>query len=171
MARLNSAEMAQRNAQIVEGRRRGLSNAQLAATYQITERQVERIFQQWRKSRPKLQDINEAGYIEEVLDAYRAAAEELALVAATTGDNHAARVAAIRERVRCLRYAQDLLQMTGIVRHDLGTLRVEVDLQVIAARVSEVFATYRGQIPPELEDRLLEAIEPSKEPVASIGQG
>ena len=145
-----------RNMRIVQARLgRGLSWPNVAATYRLSERACRTIVKAYRDAQPSLKAIDPIDTIEERLFQLQGAAEELALVA-QTADNDSARIGAIKARLDALAQHTELLQAVGVLPNELGRLRVEVDVRVIAQRVLAVVAEMN--LPAEQHARLLEAL-------------
>jgi transposase len=155
--RLAAADQMQRDAQIVAARTRGLSRSQIANTYGVSETTIDNVMERWRAKRPKLRNLDPVKIIEEHLERYEAAQEELAMLAATTKQD-AVRVGAVKARLDAMEKATTLMQQTGVLPHDLGVLRVQVDLGTVAQKMLEVLD--RHQVGPELRRELADAIQP-----------
>ena len=98
---MNAWEKTNRDNQIVAARMRGLSWATIAATFDLSERQCQNIVADYRVSQPRLRERDPIEILDDLLDQYQGAQEELALVSATT-KHDATRVGAIRTRLDAL---------------------------------------------------------------------
>ena len=90
--------------------------------------------------------------MDELLDGYQGAQEELAEISATS--NHdATRVGAIRTRLDALAAQTNLLMLVGVLPRDLGQLRHDLDVQELARQTIAVFD--RHGVPIEAKRELL----------------
>lgn len=149
-------EQAQRDADIVAARLRGLGWAQIARTYGLTVRRVQQIFAAWRQENKTLRHQDPLDIVDELLEQYQGAAEELALVA-VNADNTSARVGAIRARMEAMKNIAELLQAVGVLPKDLGTLRVEMDVRYVAETILRVFD--EEDVPERVQQRILQVLE------------
>ena len=135
---MNAREKTNRDNQIVAARMRGLSWATIAATHELSERQCQQILEDYRASHPRLRQRDPLELLDELLDGYQGAQEELAEISATT--NHdATRVGAIRTRLDALVAQTNLLMLVGVLPRNLGQLRHDVDVQELARQTLAVF--------------------------------
>jgi hypothetical protein len=163
----SAEDRARRNRQVVAARARGLSWDSVASTYGLSVRRCEEIWSEYRRGQPKLKEIDPVDVIEEMLLQYDGAAEELALVAATA-DQGATRVGAIRTRLQVLLQKTELMQATGVLPNDLGRLRVDIDLRVMAQRILAVFDA--NDVPDEVQEAVMAAIT-GQDPALPAGRG
>jgi hypothetical protein len=138
---MNSRQKTIRDNQIVGARMRGLSWATIAATYELSERQCQAILADYRASQPRLRERDPVEIVDDMLDRYEAAQEELALVSATT-KHDATRVGAIRTRLDALAAQANILMMVGVLPRDLGVLRNEIDARAIARDIATVMSRF-----------------------------
>jgi hypothetical protein len=131
---MNSREKTSRDNQIVAAHMRGLSWATIAATYELSERGCQTILADYRASHPRLRERDPIELLDDMLDRYEAAQEELALVSATT-KHDATRVGAIRTRLDALAAQTNLLMLVGVLPRDLGVLRHDIDARAIASEL------------------------------------
>lgn len=151
-------QLAQRNADIVTSLGRGLSTVQVAQTFGISERQVRNIMERWRRENPGLRQraVESAlAVVDEFLEQYAGAAEELALIAATA-KTPTARVAAIRARMDAITRRIDTLQAIGVLPNDLGAMRLDIDVRHVADVIVKVLQ--EEQIPMDTTSRILAAL-------------
>ena len=154
--RMNAREKIGRDNEIVAGRMRGLSWPTIAARYELTERQCQHVLADFRASHPRLRERDPIEIVDDMLERYEAAQEELALVSATT--NHdATRVGAIRTRLAALEAQANLLMLVGVLPRDLGQLRHDLDVQQLATNILAVFAEYN--VPIEVKQALLRVLK------------
>jgi len=132
--KMTLAKRAGRHADIVEAWLRGLGPTQIAATFSLSQRQVYRVIAEYKESQPVLTDQDPIAILEERLMKLEAAAQEYALIAQTTKSEQI-RVAAISKRLDAYQQATELMQKTGILPNNLGTLGVTLDVKQLAKRV------------------------------------
>lgn len=140
-----------RNAEIFAARARGIGWARIAAEYGISERQAQRIYTEQRENRATLASIDPVEVVEELLVAYDAAVEDLAVLAQETGHD-GTRLGAIRARIDATRAKHELLAAVGVLPHDLGRLSLEIDGRVLGDTLVRVLE--RHDLPQELWDDL-----------------
>ena len=90
--------------------------------------------------------------VDDMLDRYDAAQEELALVSANT-KHDATRVGAIRTRLDALAAQANLLMLVGVLPRDLGQLRHEADVRELARETLDVSDAF--DVPVEAKRELL----------------
>ena len=157
--RMNAREKTNRDNEIVAARMRGLSWATIAGSFGLTERQCQNILADYRASHPRLRERDPIEIVEDMIDRYEAAQEELALVSATT-KHDATRVGAIRTRLAALAEQANLLMLVGVLPRDLGVLRAEIDAQAMAQQAMDVLD--RFGVPMEGRRALIAALSPRK---------
>ena len=148
--------MAQRDAEIVAAKMRGLSWSQISATYDVSVTRCKEIHRAYRESNKTLRHHDPLDIVDEVLEGYQGAVEELALISATTNSD-TARVGAINSKMTAYQRIVELLQGIGVLPHDLGQLKVEVDARFAAEAVVAVLHQYN--VSQEIQDALIEALE------------
>jgi hypothetical protein len=164
---LTMEEKVRRRRQIVAFRARGIGWDNIAETFGVDESYARRIFKEYRDTQPRLKDVDPVDVIEEMIIQYRAAAEELAMIAASTKQD-SVKVGAIRERLRVMEQTTQLMQATGVLPNDLGTLRVEIDLRVMSERILRVFEEFG--IGDDVQEAVIAAVS-GRDPFQGIGQG
>lgn len=137
----DAAERAIRNDQIVAMKARGMSYEQIAAVVSLSRQQVMNIMSAWRETQPKLRTQNPLVIIDEMLEGYQADLNELATVAQAT-KNDSVKVGAVNARMAARDRIIALLQTTGVLPHDLGKLRVEIDIVYISKQLVTVLNKY-----------------------------
>jgi hypothetical protein len=156
---MNAREKTNRDNQIVAARMRGLSWATIAGTHELSERQCQTIFADYRASHPRLRERDPVEILDDMLDRYEAAQEELALVSATT-THDATRVGAIRTRLDALAAQTNLLMAVGVLPRDLGVLRHDIEVRAIAGEMVAVLTKF--EVPIEARRALLDALRTRK---------
>lgn len=163
---MNSRARVARDDQIVIMKTRGLTYNQIAEALGIDRGTALRAMQEWRDSNPKLRTKDPLDIIDEALEGYQSDLNELAMVSSTT-KQEAVRVGAINSRMQARDRIITLLQTTGILPHDLGKLRVEIDIRYIAVRLVQTLNKWG--IDEEVQQDLLAVLRGEDEqlPVAS----
>jgi hypothetical protein len=156
---MNAREKTARDNDIVAARMRGLSWATIAGTYGLSERQCQTILADYRASHPRLRERDPIELLDEMLDQYQGAQEELAEIAATT-THDATRVGAIRTRLAALEAQANLLTLVGVLPRDLGVLRHDIDVHAMADEMVAVLNEFG--VPIEARRALLEATRTRK---------
>lgn len=154
-----------RNDQIVAMKARGMTYEQIAAVVDMSRRQVQNIMQAWRDTQPKLRTQDPLDIIDEMLEGYQADLNELATVGQAT-KNDAVKVGAVNSRMAARDRIIALLQTTGVLPHDLGKLKVEIDIKYISTRLVAVLNKY--DVPIEARRELLALLEGDEDETAAI---
>jgi hypothetical protein len=123
----------------------------------VSDRQARRIVADYRASLPALHEHDPMEVVEETLEAYGAAIEDLSLLAERT-DHDSTKLGAIRARLDVHHARIDLMRTIGVLPHNLGYMSVAIDLRKIAARLLDVFD--RAEISEQVMDHIMEAIDP-----------
>lgn len=168
---LTNAEREERNAELIRDRLRGQSWPHLAAKYGIRERQCKDIYGTWREQNQSIyQGRDPIAIVHSMLDRLESWVEQLAEVADTT-TTEATEIAAINAQMTALTRTAELMQATGILPHDLGTLRLELDVQSLAVRLVTIL-TEQGAT-PEMKRAILDALRTDavRQPQVSNGAG
>jgi hypothetical protein len=156
--RLAAHDKVARDDAIVCARMRGRSWAAIASEHELSQRQCQEIMRAYRERHPRTRSRDPLELLDDMLDLYQGAQEELAEIAATT--NHAAtRVGAIRTRLDALEAQTNLLRLVGVLPRDLGLLGQHLDVQQLANNILAVFAEY--DVPVEAKQALLRVLEPN----------
>jgi|SRR5262252_5872644 len=168
---MTDAEREERDAELVRDRLRGQSWPYLAEKYNLTQEWCKRIYTAWRnENQSTYQGRDPIQIVHSMLDRLESWVEQLAEVAdASTADT--VKIAAINAQLNALTRTAELMQATGILPHDLGTLRLELDVQTLAVRLVTVL-TENGAT-PEMKRAILETLKADalQHPALSNGQG
>jgi len=143
---LSSLARVERNAEVVRDRARGFGWSRVAERNGLSERQCRRICEEWRESRRREPDQDPLELFEELLDAYDAGVEDLAVVLEEASQD-AVKVGAIKARVALIEDKAKLLQAVGLLPWNLGRLKEERDLRVVAETAWDVME--RHGVPEE----------------------
>jgi len=134
---LSSIARVERNAEVVRDRARGFGWTRVAERHDLSERQCRRICEEWREARPREHDQDPLELFEELLESYNSGIEDLALVLEEASQD-AVKVGAIKARVALIEDKAKLLQAVGLLPWNLGRLKEERDLRVLADTVWDV---------------------------------
>ena len=135
---MNAREKTNRDNEIVGARMRGQSWTTIAANYGLSERQCQQILEDYRASHPRLRQRDPLELLDDMLDQYQGAQEELAEISATTRHD-ATRVGAIRTRLQALEAQANLLMLVGVLPRNLGHFRFDLDVQELCRKTLAVF--------------------------------
>lgn len=168
---MTEAEREERDAELIRDRLRGQSWPYLAEKYGLTQAWCKRIYTAWREqNQSTYQGRDPIAIVHSMLDRLESWTEQLAEVAdASSADT--VKIAAINAQLNALTRTAELMQATGILPHDLGTLRLELDVQTLAVRLVTVL-TEQGAT-PEMKRSILETLKADalQQPQLSNGQG
>lgn len=143
--RLRVAQRALRDALIVQRVTEGWSWAMIAEEAAISARQCQRVANEYAEN-PSPLDVAPTQLIEELARGYRQSVSTFTALAASA-DNTAAAVGALKGANDAREKMIAVLQAVGHVPHDLGTLRLQRDVQQLALRMLDgVEAFERGDI-------------------------
>ena len=131
--RLTARAKVARDDLIVEARLRGRSWISIASEHDLSDRQCQAIFAEWRAANPSARHRDALELLDELLEGLQGVQEECAEIAATTGHD-GTRLGAIRTRMDALNQRAVLLNMVGVLP-DLSTLRVEINARQMAAKI------------------------------------
>jgi len=166
---MTEAEREERNMELVRDRLRGQSWPFLAEKYGIRAQQCKEVYNRWRaENQSTYQGRDPIAIVHSMLDRLEAWVEQLAEVADTTSTD-AVQIAAINAQMSALTRTAELMQATGILPHDLGTLRLELDVQSLAVKLVSVL-TEQGAS-PEMKRAILDTLRPDalQQPTLSNG--
>jgi len=152
---MTAREKVRRDDQIVTARMQGRSWSSIAATFDLTERQCQAIMAEYRESHPRMRERDPIEILDDLLDAYAGAGEQLADIAST--DPHGAtRVGAIRTRLSALDSQTTLLMTVGVLPRKLRGLRDELDVRTISRELVRVLN--RFDVPEEAQRELVDVL-------------
>ena len=168
---LSEDERLERNAELIRDRLRGQSWSYLCEKYNLRDAMVRRIFADWRKeNQPTYAGRDPIKIVHSMLDRLESWVEQLAEVADTSATD-TVKISAINAQLNALTRTAELMQATGILPHDLGTLRLELDVQTLAVKLVTVL-TEQGAT-PEMKRAILDALKSDEvqEPALPAGSG
>lgn len=166
---LTEDERLERNAEIVRDRLRGQSWTYISEKYNLTVRQCQEIYNAWRaENQSTYVGRDPIAIVHSMLDRLESWVEQLAEVAdASLTDT--TRIAAVNAQLNALTRTAELMQATGILPHDLGTLRIQLDVQTLAVKLVTVL-TEQGAS-PEMKRAILEALKGDEVPESQLSVG
>jgi hypothetical protein len=146
---------AQRDSRIIKDRLRHLSTELTAKKHKVSERTVERVMETWRDhNRQKVfAGQDPLVLVNEQLGMLEAEMESLAEIV-EGGESDSVKVQAIVAKLGVIRATQNLRQTTGLLPHDLGTLRVIVDQRRTVDFIFNLFKKY--DLPDEALHELID---------------
>ena len=168
---LTEDERLERNAEIVRDRLRGQGWPYIADKYGLTVTTCQEIYGAWRQQNTSTYvGRDPIAIVHSMLDRLESWVEQLAEVADVSATD-TTRIAAINAQLNALTRTAELMQATGILPHDLGTLRLELDVQTLAVKLVTVL-TDQGAT-PEMKRAILEALKPDEvsEPQLPVATG
>jgi hypothetical protein len=134
---LTARDQEARNMKIVRARLLGLTEKEVAAKFELSEKTISNIMAKYRKSQPRLRRHDPMQIVDDFIDAYHADASFLAEVqmeAQEKGNLNAA-VGATNAKTQIRQRLQELLQAVGVMPNDLGTLHLVEDGRVMGERL------------------------------------
>lgn len=154
---MTEVERDERDAELIRDRLRGSGWPYLATKYGLTQDWCRHIYNAWRdENQSTYQGRDPIAIVHSMLDRLESWTEQLAEVAdATVTDT--VKIAAINSQMNALTRTAELMQATGLLPHDLGTLRLELDVQSLAVRLVTVL-TEQGAT-PEMKRSILETLK------------
>jgi len=165
---MTEAEREERNQELIRDRLRGQSWTYLSEKYGIQARVCMKIYKEWRdENAPTYQGRDPIAIVHSMLDRLEAWVEQLAEIADEAEGN--VRISAINAQLNALTRTAELMQATGLLPHDLGTLRLELDVQALGVRLVTVL-TEQGAT-PEMKRAILNALRPDEVPQPALSNG
>jgi hypothetical protein len=152
---LSVAEQFERNTRIVAMKARGKSWPQISEAVGVGVRQCQKIHKAYREEHRTLRHHDPVSIVDELLEGYQADLADLTQVY-EDADQSAAKVGAVKARREVRERITELLQAVGVLPHDLGTLRLELDAEVVIAQFMAVMERYN--VPEEAFDEVLESL-------------
>lgn len=165
---LTMAEIESRNLELIRDRLNNLSWLRLSQKYDLNLKEVQDIYNRWRtKNQANYRGRDPLGIVQDRLNQLDAWTEQLADIA--DDDPRAEiKIAAIGQQVKTATRAVELMQATGILPHDLGTLKVQLDVQVLAVKLVQTL-TDNGAT-PEMKRAVLETFKSNGMPQSELRQ-
>lgn len=154
-------QQVERNLAIVERRARGDSWEDIANEHGVTIKRAKLIMAEYRRENPSLRNLLPVEIVDELLEGYSADLRALneTYDAAVLCANINGRVGAINSRMAARARIAELLQAIGVLPHDLGTMHLVIEGQVMAEKVFSVLERY--DLPEDLFRELEEALDES----------
>jgi hypothetical protein len=168
---MTDGERLERNAELVRDRARGQGWAYLAEKYGLQVIQCRRIYNEHREEfQATYEGRDPIQIVHSMLDRLESWVEQLAEVADSSAIE-TVKISAINAQLNALTRTAELMQATGILPHELGTLRMELDVQTLAVKLVTVL-TEQGAT-PEMKRAILEALKTDavSEPALPVATG
>jgi hypothetical protein len=161
--RLDAHDKVQRDARIVVNRARGLGWGVIAARHDLSERQAQTVWREHHERHPLAADEDPFLALQEALAALDAVIEDAALLAERTTQDHV-QLGAIKTRLAAL---GERFRACGLVPHDLGLYRHEIETRAVARKILEAFDAH--DVADDVRESVLEALAPAR--VSMNGNG
>ena len=163
---LTLAEIEERNLDLIRDRCNKQSWRHIAVKYGLSEQQCQIIYGKWRaKNQANYQGHDPIAIVHERLDQLDNWTEQLADIC-DDGPAATVKIAAITQQVNMAMRTVELMQATGILPPDLVTLRVQLDIQVLAMRLVQTL-TDNGAT-PELKRAIIETLKSNGMPQSEL---
>jgi hypothetical protein len=131
-------EKVRRDSEVVADRVRGLRWATVAERHGLSERHCREIVQRWRQAQPGLGDSDPLEVVAEVLEQLEAVIERLSLLADEPVQD-SVKLGAVKALLAAQHERVELLMSVGLLPHNLGLVRHEVDVRRLIRTILEVF--------------------------------
>jgi hypothetical protein len=152
-------EQAQRDNEIFRAWLRGASAVTLAATFDLSVEAIANVLKATKADTLAMsRGRAPIEIVEDWLLRMEAAVDELAQVSAR--ESGSVRVAAIGKRLEAMSKLIEVMQSTGILPHDLGTLRIDLDARKVSAQLLAIFNRY-PEIPVEAKRDVVTTLNPA----------
>jgi hypothetical protein len=177
-AKLNSAELAVRDTLIVTRRAQGWSFEAIAKEVKLSRTATETAYERKRASMTSLLELDAKKILEGLIEGLQFSVgdlEQLA-VAALEERNVSAAVQAKKAANEAREKLQDLLQTTGILPNDLGTIRHQIEFHVVVVEVVNLVHAFVGKIeaidlPADVKPKVLGAADELRTGLESLDGG
>lgn len=164
--KLNSAEISVRDTLIVTRRAQGWSFEAIAKEVKLSRTATETAYDRKRASMTSLLELDAKAILEGLIEGLQFSVgdlEQLA-VAAVEERNMSAAVAAKKAANEAREKLQGILQTTGILPNDLGTIRHQIEFHVVVVEVVNLVHNFVGKIesidlPKGARPKVLEAAD------------
>jgi hypothetical protein len=147
----NRYEQVQRDIEIYRASLRGLSDYDLAVTYDLDPRTVRAIVNAIQAEGPRITKANPLNVIDQTVAQLDAGISELAAEAAR--NKGAVRVTAVTNRLRAIFDKAKFLQSVGVLPSEAQVMRVQIDALGLAERLVDLLEQH-GLLTPELRDAI-----------------
>ena len=164
--RLNSAERSLRDTLIVQRRAQNWDWPAIAAEVKLTVTATKQAYDRKVKSLTPLMEVDATKILEGLIEGLQFSIgdlEQLA-VAAVEERSVSAAVSAKKAANEAREKLQDLLQTTGLLPHDLGTIKHQIEFRVVVVEVVNLVLGFVGTIekldlPEDVRPKVLEAAD------------
>lgn len=145
-----------RNQQIIVDWLRGMDYPALSAKWNLSERQLKEIIARFREHhKPVHEGADPIDIVYTMLDRYSAWISQLAVIA-DEADADSARVGAVNAQMSAQNKSAELMQATGLLPKNLGTLRLELDVRLLTQKLIKVLNDHEAPI--ELKEAIVEVL-------------
>lgn len=145
-----------RDQKIVVDWLRGMDLPALGAKWNLSERRLQEIIAVFREQhKPVHRGADPIDVVYQFLDRYHAWIAQLAEIA-DQAENDSARVGAVNSQMAAQHRMAELMQATGLLPRNLGTLRLELDVRVLTQKLVKVLKDHDA--PPELMEAIVEVL-------------
>jgi hypothetical protein len=141
-----------RDDEIVMARMRGRSWRGIATEHGLSERQCQAIMREHRESNPTIRGRDPMELLDEMLERWEGAQDQLAEIAATS-KHDATRVGAIRTSLDAMRAQAELLAAVGVLPRDMGTIKRGLDVPRAVTTIFDIFDRHAVPIEAQREIR------------------
>lgn len=154
---LTAGEREERNASIVRCRVRGQSWPYIAKRHNLSKDHCMVIFREWKENhRSVWSGEDPIVIVHRMLDRCEGWIEQLAEIA-EEAEHDSARVGAVNSQSAIQDKAAALAQATGLLPRNLGVLRLDIDVRVLAQKLMVVFE--RHDVSVEFRKDILEVLD------------
>ncbi len=153
---MTAADKVRRDAQIIAERARGLSWPTIAERHGLSERHCRTVWQAYAHVQLPLDDGDPVETVREAIFQLDAAIEDLALIA-ENASHDAVRLGAVKSRLAAIDQRLSLLRAVGLLPHDLGLLRREIDYRHVTRVLFEVLGRHGVEVEEDLAAALNDA--------------
>lgn len=152
----SSKEIVERNVEIFRASMRGLQPESLAPLYNLSAETIRTIVRDMRREIGRLDKIAATEIIEEYVLGLEAGIDELAAVSAQSKGS--ARVAAITARLQAMRDKIKVMQETGYLPRELGTMNVRISIDEMTRKAIKVLQ--ENKVPTKVMVEMMAAWDP-----------
>jgi hypothetical protein len=135
---------------------RGLGERHVAEMYEVSERHVRRVLQEYRKSHRPLHKLDPSKVLRDTLDAYQALIEE-AVALADEAEQESTRLGALKLRLALLDARLRMFPGIGLVPSEVERARLEADATRIARGMLIILD--RHGVPEHVQQEIVDMAE------------
>jgi hypothetical protein len=153
--RLTAAQKVKRDAELVGDKIAGMTWPEIAVKYKMSERGAQHVYYAWRDGAMENFAGEDALAIAFEFGVMFESMESQFAQLARDADNDSAKVGALRARLVAIDKRLKLYQATGRLPHDLGKLKVEIDVRHVSQVLIGVMEKYDMPIEARREVQML----------------